>query len=778
MNIVYLDQADFRNSLLRMRQSGGARLLAVKKAQEIINDLQLDIDCSRLETNHGENRIKHAVKYDLPSACRLITVQNDGVAYLLFMGSHAEADRWLKNNEGLTIAADTTTGRIQITRVTKVIHEWQAPPVSNITQDNHPYFERVAGFSLNDVITKQSLKKAILQINEASSDEDVVECLELVEMAHPAEALVFLDMITELRKGNEEAALMRWKQHLGTAFPVTEDEELQRKALNSKANANSLVILNELSEEEQKRLFEPERFQDWMLFLHPDQKEIVSVESEQAIVLNGVSGSGKTCILVHRARHLAKIYPNERIGIITLNRSLARLIENLVKDLCVDGESDRIQVLAFYDYFKILLQHLGSEAYFRELKALIEPGTHMERVVDGLDRQNFANEFDPRSGETLEDAWSDFSDQDHFKEYLNEVAKLLDEYNVETWEYLREEFSLIRTEFPQAIRNQEYPKYERKGRGVPFVQNIREDVLRLLLYYQEYLFAGAILDELELAQAVFSERSKVRSLPPDLRFHSLLIDEYQDFSTLELLILRSIPARVGNLFLAGDATQKVLVKSLQMSKPALDIINAKWVSIRKNYRNSRQILKAASVLAQHYAQDASKEGEDVKILDPELAVRETCRPIAIDASDQIRKAWHLVSDCLEGDGALPWSVCIVTADEERDPIGSIIKQAPQELKAEALSGDHIRKKDTVVVGSIQSVKGFEFSMVVVIGCTDRNFPPARTHRDELWRHAFRLYVAMTRARDQVYLLFDKTPSRFLELMRGELTWAADPGAEP
>jgi superfamily I DNA/RNA helicase len=62
-----------------------------------------------------------------------------------------------------------------------------------------------------------------------------------------------------------------------------------------------------------------------------------------------------------------------------------------------------------------------------------------------------------------------------------------------------------------------------------------------------------------------------------------------------------------------------------------------------------------------------------------------------------------------------------------------------------LSGDHILKKDTVVTGSIQSVKGFEFCMVVVIGCTDRKFPPTRTHKDELWRNAFRLYVAITRA---------------------------------
>lgn len=52
MKIVYLDQADFRESLLRLRRSGGAKMLAADKAQKIINDLELDIDCSQFETNN------------------------------------------------------------------------------------------------------------------------------------------------------------------------------------------------------------------------------------------------------------------------------------------------------------------------------------------------------------------------------------------------------------------------------------------------------------------------------------------------------------------------------------------------------------------------------------------------------------------------------------------------------------------------------------------------------------------------------------------------------
>lgn len=773
MDIIYLNQSEFRKSLLAMRQSGGPKLAAVNKAQTIISNLQLGIDCSNLETNKGESRIKHAVKYDLASGGRLVTVQKDGYAYLLFLGTHDETEKWIDNHKGLEIAANRSTGRIQITHVSRIMYERPAVGAVNTTEDNRPYFQRIPDFDLSAVIVQPALRKSLLKLDENSSEEDIQEALDVIQIFYPNEAMVFLDMVLEVRAGRHEAASLRWQQHLGEAAAVTEDNKLQRMAVASHANADTLIVLNHLSTEEQQRLFEPDRFEDWMLFLHPDQKEIVEKESERPIVLNGVSGSGKTCILVHRARALARKHKDKIIGVITLNRSLAHLIKNLVHDLCVDGESERIKVYAFYDYFKLLLKHYGPDAYFEALSEFVEPGSPMARVIEKMDRKNFANEFDPNSGETLDHTWDDFTDQKHFKDWFEPVFKHLDDYRVDVWDYLREEFSLIRSACPMAIRVKEYcsSDFDRSGRGVAIPQKIREDVLRLLLFYQEYMFAGQLLDELELAQAVFPARAKIKTLPESLRFHALLIDEYQDLSTLDLLILRNIPTSTKDaLFLAGDATQKVHVKSLRMKGAGLDILSADWVPIRKNYRNSRQILKAASTLAQHYAKDASKEGEDVKILDPELAVRETCKPITIDAQDQIGKAWQLISDCLDDVKALPWSVCIATAAPSAHSVAEIIRRAPSNLKAKALSGDHIREKDTVVVGTIQDVKGFEFSMVVIVGCTEGVFPPPRTHKDELWRHAFRLYVAMTRARDQVYLLYHAKPSRFLVVMKDEITW--------
>jgi superfamily I DNA/RNA helicase len=83
----------------------------------------------------------------------------------------------------------------------------------------------------------------------------------------------------------------------------------------------------------------------------------------------------------------------------------------------------------------------------------------------------------------------------------------------------------------------------------------------------------------------------------------------------------------------------------------------------------------------------------------------------------------------------------------------------------------------MTVGTISEVKGFEFSMVIIVGCGANLLPPTDGCRDEAWRHALRLYVAMTRGRDQVALIYADKPSKFLDVMRAELEWQSRVGIQ-
>lgn len=249
-----------------------------------------------------------------------------------------------------------------------------------------------------------------------------------------------------------------------------------------------------------------------------------------------------------------------------------------------------------------------------------------------------------------------------------------------------------------------------------------------------------------------------------------MVGEFQDLSTRDLALLRRIAANKENsLFLTGDTVQRILVKDLRLGAVGFDIINSSWERIKKNYRNSKQILLAASRLANLYGEQARGQGVEIEVLDPELAERETSKPLAIAVGEnrEIAAAYELAKECLEVGSAIPWAICIATAAPDEIPIKSILAQKPNNfpVQVDALTGDYNRNRDSMTVGSIADVKGFEFAMIIIVGCGAKLLPPTNGCSEEAWRHALRLYVAMTRGRDQVAMIYSGEPSKFLDVMR-------------
>jgi superfamily I DNA/RNA helicase len=224
--------------------------------------------------------------------------------------------------------------------------------------------------------------------------------------------------------------------------------------------------------------------------------------------------------------------------------------------------------------------------------------------------------------------------------------------------------------------------------------------------------------------------------------------------------------------IVGDTVQRVMVKDLRLGAVGLDVATAKWIKIKKNYRNSKQILKAASHLANTYGDLAKASGQELEVLNPELAVRETASPLIASSINEIKDAWEYAQACIQGDSAAPWSICIISAAPESISVDTIYDNAPTALDGHItkLSGDFKRKKDSICVANMSDVKGFDFSLVIIIGCGADILPPKGHCIKERWRDALRLYVAMTRARDAVRMTYHGKPSEFLTSMQEDVTW--------
>lgn len=785
--VVYLNESKFRDAMLVLRRRGGAHQRAYEKACSLITGLSYGVEELNKLTNHGESRIKHCRKYDLSNdAHRLVSLHTDRYIYLLHVGAHDEVDKWLDQNRGLTITVHTDTKKVQVTHVTRIeeggARESVGPNFAASTEENIPYFKRLEGFDVREVVPQGFLVKQLETLNESSTEDDIQEITAHIAEGDTEVGLMLLDVLLELRAGNKYRALARIEQFRGKAKDVAADPALEAKAVESEVNSETLVVLSELDDEEIRKLFAPDKFQEWMLFPHKEQKRIAEKDSQKPLVLTGVSGSGKTCVLVHRARYLARKYPGERILLLTLNRSLCRLLQNLVQALCTPEELKTIEVLAFYDYFEKLVRQFGPGEYLEQLRQLAEKhpqAGEIQAAIRQVKPETYAREFDPLSKETLDDTWGLFLEQGYVQILLGSLTERIRSYDdrVEIRDYLREELSLVRSAVPTSSRREGYLELERSGRGraIRFDERTRQLVLDLLLLYEETMLSGGLLDELSLTLTLLPHFSQLNALPPELGFRCLLVDEFQDLSTRDLALLRRIAANKENsLFLTGDTVQRILVKDLRLGAVGFGIIDSSWERIKKNYRNSKQILQAASRLAKVYGEQAKGQGVEIEVLDPELAERETSKPLAIAVTEggEITAAYDLARECLEVGSAIPWAICIATAAPDEISIKKILAQRPKDfpVQVDALTGDYNRNRDSMTVGSIADVKGFEFAMIIIVGCGAKLLPPTNGCSKEAWRHALRFYVAMTRGRDQVAIIYSGEPSKFLDVMRKDLEW--------
>lgn len=770
----YYNKRDFVRSVRKMRQAGGAKQKAAEKILAIVQSVEFGIQELGKLTNHGESRIKHCIKYDLPGACRLVTVESKNVIWFLFAGDHEEVDRWIKGHEGHTFAIGSSDKKVTSTKedVTKGT-EVLSTTSTVITDENKPLFQRFHFPEFEEFIPQKLIRKGLLSINEETDESDITETIEMVHDEQVRNLL--LDLLVSVREGAYQAARARVDLYIGKAVDAVEDEELVEAALSAEINSETLVDFESLDKREIDRLFDPSKFEDWMLFLHPEQKKVVFADFDCPCVLKGVSGSGKTVVLIHRARHLSKLYPDEKIGILTLNRSLSVLLRNLVAKLCLEGEGENLYVQSYYDYFQEILQNFGAEEYLKGyIRDLPENHPMMVTLSRALNHhENLANDFSPHSGETIEDTWREFWYDEIPKDIKpNRIKDILidlvgDKDQAER--YIRDEFTLIRSAFSRSERQlrtgEGYRDYQRTGRCIPFTEKTRSQVLSLLLRYEEYMFSGGMQDELGLGQMMFPLMKQLTDLPEHLARRCLLIDEFQDFSTIELRLLKQIPSNPENgLFMTGDLAQKVMVKDFSLGAALLDRNYTRSQVIRKNYRNSRQILEAASALVRHYEDRAKEAAAEFEFLNPEYATRETSYPVAMQTNLPIESAWKYAYNWISEGGYDPWSVCLVSANTDEYPIQSIISKRHDKLEAEMLSGDYIETKNKVSVCSLNDVKGFEFSLVIIVGCDSTTIPSRKLPEDEQWRDALRLYVAMTRGRDQVVLTHKNGESVFLSKM--------------
>ncbi|WP_424185359.1 3'-5' exonuclease [Actinokineospora sp. G85] len=509
-------------------------------------------------------------------------------------------------------------------------------------------------------------------------------------------------------------------------------------ALRHPASRMQFVVVTDENDDELRAMLEGD-FRLWRTFLHPEQRTIAYKEQVNGpFRLSGGAGTGKTVVAIHRASYLATSPSRPRVLLTTFTKTLAGQLEVDLAQLAGPGIVSRVGQLQ-----PGTVRVSGVDAVARAVVAKADG--HVPKVVTGPEEDRY---------------W------EGVVEALPDLTAV--EADLLTPAFLAAEYRTV-VLAQELTDRQAYLKAPRRGRGVRLNWLQRSRVWDAVEGFRRALAAEGrttFADVAARAAAILAEpamRSKVET------FDHVVVDEGQDLNASHWLMLRRlVPEGNNDLFICEDSHQRIYGERLTLGQLGIRIVGrARRLTL--NYRTTRQNLRfALSLLTGEAVVDLSGEGESVLGYRSRLSGEEPQPRGFRTEAEEIRHIVDTVRGWLtEGAAVSPASLAVlVRTNRERDEVARIMRSGG--IPVETLTAD--TQSDGVRVATMHRAKGMEFARVVVAGVSDTRVPDPvamRSTRQEdradiEQRERLLLYVACTRARDQLHVTWSGKPSRFLQ----------------
>lgn len=492
-------------------------------------------------------------------------------------------------------------------------------------------------------------------------------------------------------------------------------------------------------QDELQRIIEADDFGAWRVFLHPEQQRYVARNYNGPFRLTGGAGTGKTVVLLHRARRLAKQNPDARVVLSTFTKALAgnlrRDLERLDPGVTIAEELGKPGIfIAGPDQIAAQVRKRASASF----------GDAAERVLG--DRRDEATPVGTADG------WDDVA---------TEAAPSLPEAAAHA-SFLDAEYQQIVLP-KRLVERDEYFTARRPGRGVALARSHRVTVWEAIQAYRKHLRLSGKISFAELAAAAAEWLDTNGALADHV-----LVDEGQDLSPAHWGLMRALAAKGRNdMFIADDAHQRIYGQHVVLSRLGIRI-RGRSRRLTLNYRTTEENLEYALHMldgAKYLDADDSateeagyrsaRRGPSPRVV-PTTAVREQQRAVR----DAIA-AW-------KESGVDPSTIAVLarTKNDARSFCNWMHGEG-EEITFLTRADEPLKGRPAAM--TIHTSKGLEFSRVVLFNVSNDAFPPPRLlsklpeeDREEFLRNERSLlYVGASRARDELVVTYCGAPSTLL-----------------
>ena len=416
---------------------------------------------------------------------------------------------------------------------------------------------------------------------------------------------------------------------------------------------------------------------------------------------------------------------------LSFNSRLAIVVSELLKRLCSNEEYSRIEVKTLHQWCAWYLRH---QCYVRLDKA---EDSQISTILDAAIQQTRAESPDSKV----------FTLSRGFIE--DEIRYVIKGRAIATFD--------------------EYMQLKRTGRGTPLGTDERQVIFRIYSRYQQGLDRRCDWDDF-----ILKSLHHIRKGVPAGPYVSVVVDEVQDFTEAGMRLIGHIAGDGPNrLLLIGDGQQKIYKGGFALKNVGVSIVGRSRI-LRYNYRNTKQILRQLTSMVRNVSFDDLEDDEDAAPTSPEFPQRSGPKPVLKGfptQEDELKwVAGHIRDRVNIRRVNSPGDIGVLYMSGKQ--YGNAIDRV---LSAHGLQTTELRRdnataffeEDSVKRCTFYSAKGMEFKVVFLVGVTDGTIPtnsalPEEAVEDTARRERRLLFVAMTRARDALYLSYSAgQPSRFV-----------------
>jgi len=568
-----------------------------------------------------------------------------------------------------------------------------------------------------------SEKTRVPEANVWSSVDDE----KMLQLGVPEELIPLVRTITDLDllDENEDKLPQDVYENLFALFDGEDIDDIIESIEEGKAKDGQDTLLSnnnkrrfvEITDDEYLSQIMEQGMEKWQIFLHPSQRKLVDSEYKGAVKVSGSAGTGKTIAALHRLKKLCQTN-GAKVLFTTYTTTLSENLNDLVKNM--DIPSQRYEL----NNIDKILNQVAKEYHV---------------LPNGYDVLDYSGDDKSKAlwTEVLDSEISEYDEEFLYAEYIDVIV-----YN----------------------NNKDLKSYliqSRVGRTKPLTRKQRVEVWKLKEKYESLKQQRHAVDRLELFNLTANYLNELELRP----YTNVIVDEFQDFSNPELRFLRALVGEGKNdLFLTGDPFQRIYSgRKINFSSAGINVRGKRSMKLKVNYRTTEEIKRIAVSVVKGVKYDDLDGGEEdnkgyVSLVHGERPTYTVLRSSS-EEIQQVRKYLDMCDDA----GISLKDICIAARTRQ------LYKDVQDYLHRENIkyqevkNGEKRGSKDGLSLCTFHSLKGLEYRVVILIGVNERSMPSAVTNaypfnnmdaaesKEYLAGIRSLLYVAITRAREQVYI---------------------------